>query len=189
MKKLIAKIWCGYAIAVLIVAGISLSPKPVFADTGCCVCSGTASQDSCDTTDPNSCKAPACGGSGGTCQPGACASGGTATPTPGGTPTAGSLTNPLSGACTGIDDKLPDAGQKCVQLIIGNVIKAALGIVGSIALLMMTYGGYRWLTAMGNSEKVEKGKDTLIWAALGLVVIFGAYAITSYIISKLTAGK
>jgi hypothetical protein len=29
----------------------------------------------------------------------------------------------------------------------------------------------------------------LIWAALGLVVIFGAYAITSYIISKLTAGK
>jgi len=54
---------------------------------------------------------------------------------------------------------------------------------------MMTYGGFLWLTAMGNNERVEKGKETLIWAVLGLVVIFGAYAITSYIIDKIVAGK
>jgi hypothetical protein len=180
MKKTFA-IKLGATAAIFFASIVFAFPLPTIAADATCVCKdGTAGSGA----DAASCDA-SCGsshGGGGTL-------GTAATPTPGGTPTAGSLTNPLSGACTGIDDKLPDAGQKCVQLIIGNVIKAALGIVGSIALLMMTYGGYRWLTAMGNSEKVEKGKDTLIWAALGLVVIFGAYAITSYIISKLTAGK
>ncbi len=78
---------------------------------------------------------------------------------------------------------------QCTQLIIGNVIKGALGVVGSIALLMMTWGGFLWLTSMGNSDRVEKGKSTLIWATLGLVLIFGAYALTSYLIDKLLLGK
>jgi hypothetical protein len=185
MYKLTAKILCGYMLALLIMAGISLAPAPALAAPGCCIYGSVTSTDQCDTTDAKACLAPAGGGQGGSC--GTCASGGTGTTTP--TPTAGSLTNPLSGACGKLDASQPNAGQTCIQLIIGNVIKAALGIVGSIALLMMTYGGYRWLTAMGNSERVEKGKDTLIWAVLGLVVIFGAYAITSYVIDKLVAGK
>lgn len=184
-------------LALLIMAGISLAPKPVLAAAGCCVCNGTQGADPCNTDNGNSdCAAPIClSSTPGTCvtstapcsasPAGSGTASGATTPAPG----AGSLTNPLSGACGSIDQKAPDAGQKCVQLIIGNVIKAALGIVGSIALLMMTYGGFLWLTAMGNNERVEKGKETLIWAVLGLVVIFGAYAITSYIIDKIVAGK
>ena len=173
-------------LALLVMAGVSLAPKPVLASQ-CCVFNGTTSADPC--TIDSECVPPIAGSAvpgtcTGTCGTPAATTGGT-TPAPG----AGSLTNPLSGACGSIDQKAPDAGQKCVQLIIGNVIKAALGIVGSIALLMMTYGGFLWLTAMGNNERVEKGKETLIWAVLGLVVIFGAYAITSYIIDKIVAGK
>jgi hypothetical protein len=178
MKKTLALKFAATA-GIVMASVILVLPMPTFAQS--CICKNGSPANAttaaeCDT---------ACGSSGGTPDTFTPT---TTTPATGGTPTAGSLTNPLSGACTSIDPKTPDAGQKCVQLIIGNVIKAALGIVGSIALLMMTYGGYRWLTAMGNSEKVEKGKDTLIWSALGLVVIFGAYAITSYIIEKLIAG-
>ncbi len=138
---------------------------------------GTAISCSDDSVCKNKCSS---GNANGTCS----TASGTATPTStptSGNPAAGKLDNPLSGVCSATI-----TGQQCVQLIIGNVIKAALGIVGSIALLIMTYGGFRWLTAMGNSESVEKGKETLIWAALGLAVIFGAYAVTSYIITKLT---
>jgi len=153
---------------------VGFAAMPLKADASSCLCSDGSTGTG---NDQNSCN-QVCAGRG-TGVTGAF----TADTSTGGTPTAGSLTNPLSGVC-----KAETTGQQCVQLIIGNVIKAALGVVGSIALLMMTWGGYRWLTAMGNSERVEKGKDTLIWAALGLVVIFAAYAITSYIIGKLVTG-
>jgi hypothetical protein len=93
-----------------------------------------------------------------------------------------SLENPLGSVCNGA------TGQKCVQIVIGNVIRAALGVSGSIALLMITWGGFLWLTSMGNSERVERGKNTVIWSTLGLVLIFGAYAITSYIVNSIASG-
>jgi len=34
------------------------------------------------------------------------------------------------------------------------------------------YGGFNWMTAAGNAEKVEKGKQILVWATIGLIVIF-----------------
>jgi hypothetical protein len=42
---------------------------------------------------------------------------------------------------------------------------------------------------MGNSEKVEKGKNAIVWATIGLALIFGAYALTSFIINQLLNAK
>ncbi len=175
IKKIVA-IFYGALVVFALVAGPLAAPAPAFA--GCCVCGGKPSQDFCDAA--NNCT----GGTGGgavscTCDQNlscVAAPSGTGTGTTAGKTTAGALENPLAGVCGGAE------GQKCVQLVIGNVIKAALGIVGSIALLMITYGGFLWLTSMGNANQVEKGKNTLIWATIGLALIFGAYALTSYII-------
>jgi len=70
------------------------------------------------------------------------------------------------------------------QTLIGKVIAAALGLVGSLALAMFIYGGFTWMTAMGNSEKVKKGRDTMVWAALGLVVIFSAYGLVRFVLNN-----
>lgn len=72
------------------------------------------------------------------------------------------------------------------QTIIGQVINAILGIVGSIALVMFIIGGFWWLTAGGNEERVQKGRKTLEWATFGLIVIFSAYAILRFIFEALT---
>jgi hypothetical protein len=69
-----------------------------------------------------------------------------------------------------------------VQLIIANVIKGLLGLMGSIALLMFVYSGFTWMTAAGNQEKIKKAKDTLLWSTLGLVSIFFGYAILRMIL-------
>ena len=71
------------------------------------------------------------------------------------------------------------------QVLIGKVINAILGMVGSIALLMFVYGGFLWLTAGGNPEQIKKGKDVLVWASIGLVVIFTSYALVHFIIKAL----
>ena len=72
------------------------------------------------------------------------------------------------------------------QALIGRIINSVLGVVGSIALLMFVYGGLTWMTSAGSQEKVKKGRDTLLWAAIGLVVVFSAYALTKVIITSVT---
>lgn len=72
--------------------------------------------------------------------------------------------------------------------IIGNVIKAMLGITGSLALLVFIFGGFTWVTSAGNEEKIRKGKDMILWAALGLVVIFASYAMVRFVIGAATGG-
>ncbi|MBU4421767.1 pilin [Patescibacteria group bacterium] len=71
-------------------------------------------------------------------------------------------------------------------LLLGGIIKAALGIVGSIALLMFLYGGFLWLTSTGNEQKITKGKSVLVWAVIGLAVIFMSYAAVNFVIGALT---
>ena len=68
------------------------------------------------------------------------------------------------------------------QTFIGDVIRAILGIVGSLALALFIYGGFLWMTAAGNAEQVTKGKNTLIWATLGLIIIFSSYALVRFVI-------
>ena len=71
------------------------------------------------------------------------------------------------------------------QELIGKIINSALGLVGSIALLMFIYGGFLWITSAGNPQNVQKGQDTLKWAVIGLVVVFTAYAIVKFVITEL----
>ncbi|MBI5794431.1 hypothetical protein HZA87_05145 [Candidatus Uhrbacteria bacterium] len=84
------------------------------------------------------------------------------------------LTNPL--------------GTTDITVIIARLIQAILGITGAVALLMFIWGGFQWLISGGSPEKVKKGKETLIWAVIGLAVIVGAYMLVSAVVSALESG-
>lgn len=85
------------------------------------------------------------------------------------------LPNPLG---TGEADKDP-------RVFIGRLIKGILGLSGSVALLMFIYGGLVYLTAQGENERIQRAKNTLIWATMGLAVIFGSYAFLTYLFKAL----
>ena len=70
----------------------------------------------------------------------------------------------------------------------GANFNAIMGIVGSLALAMFIYGGFTWMTAAGASERVQKGKDILIWATVGLIVIFSSYALVYFILNNVIKG-
>jgi hypothetical protein len=72
------------------------------------------------------------------------------------------------------------------QELIGRVISAALGVVGSLALLMFVYGGLLWMTSGGNDEKVKQGREILIWATAGLALVFFSYVLVRFVIQGLT---
>lgn len=71
-----------------------------------------------------------------------------------------------------------------VPLLINNVIKGIMGIVGAVSLLYLVLGGLMWLTSQGNTEKVKKGKETIVWAVAGLAMIFFSYVILNFIFEK-----
>lgn len=72
--------------------------------------------------------------------------------------------------------------------VIGRIIRAILGLSGAAALLMFVWGGFLWLTSRGESGQITKGKDTLKWATIGLVVILLAYTLVTAVIGALTEG-
>lgn len=80
-------------------------------------------------------------------------------------------------------------GETDPRLLIGRLIQAVLSIVGSIALLMFVYGGVLWITSMGESQRVEKGKKILVWAVLGLAMIAASYVVVNAVILALTTGS
>ena len=73
-----------------------------------------------------------------------------------------------------------------VPQFINAIISKILSIVGAVALLMFVYGGVLWMTSAGNTERVTKGKETLTWATIGLIVIFASYAILTLVFNALT---
>lgn len=72
-----------------------------------------------------------------------------------------------------------------LRVTIGNIIKIILGFVGVIALGLVMYGGFLYMTSGGEETKVTKAKQYLINATIGLVIIFSAYAIVSFIMNTL----
>jgi len=65
------------------------------------------------------------------------------------------------------------------------IIKAFLSFLGIIFVILIIYGGYLWMTARGNEEQVNKAKDTLQKAIIGLIIILAAYSITYTIFNEL----
>ena len=84
------------------------------------------------------------------------------------------LTNPLEG------------NVRTFPVFLGTIIKGALGVVGSLAVLMVVWGGFLWLTSAGNSERVQQGTRTMLWAAIGVVVVFSSYLILATFTDYLT---
>jgi len=70
--------------------------------------------------------------------------------------------------------------------IAGTVIGAILSLVGVVFFLLIFYGGLLWMIARGNDQEVEKAKNILIAATIGLVIVLAAYAITAFIGQQLT---
>ena len=62
-----------------------------------------------------------------------------------------------------------------------NLSNLIFGITGSLMLLFIAYGGYQYLTSMGNPEGLQGAKKTLTAAFVGLIIIFGASLFVRFI--------
>ncbi len=76
-------------------------------------------------------------------------------------------------------------GTQDVRQTIGRIINVALSLLGVVVLVIIIYGGFLWMTAGGNDEKVGEAKKWIFGGIIGLIIILSAYAIASFVISNL----
>ena len=67
----------------------------------------------------------------------------------------------------------------------GKIVRYLLGIIGAVVFVVFFIGGFFWMTSAGNPEKVKKGSSTMLYAVIGLFVIFSAYGIINMFLTNI----
>jgi hypothetical protein len=64
------------------------------------------------------------------------------------------------------------------QVLIANIIKVVLTLVGSFFIVLLLMAAYNLATSRGESDKIDKAKKTVLRATVGLVIVLMSYSIT-----------
>ncbi|MBM3205164.1 hypothetical protein FJZ48_04300 [Candidatus Uhrbacteria bacterium] len=76
-------------------------------------------------------------------------------------------------------------GSGDVRQTASRIINVALGFLGIIAVVIVLLGGFKYMISGGNEEKTHEAKNLIVSGIIGLAIILSAWAITSFVISRL----
>ncbi len=76
-------------------------------------------------------------------------------------------------------------GTKDLREGIMSIVQVMFGFLGVLAVIIILWGGFRWLTSGGSEDKIGEAKKIISAGVIGLVVIFISYAIASFVITQL----
>ncbi|MBI3626711.1 Ig-like domain-containing protein, partial [Candidatus Uhrbacteria bacterium] len=80
---------------------------------------------------------------------------------------------------------IPGLSSSDPRAVAARLIKAALGLLGIIAVVLVLYAGFLYMTAAGESEKVSTAKKILTNGLIGLLIIASAYGLVTFVFNKL----
>ncbi|MBI5369876.1 hypothetical protein HZA85_01645 [Candidatus Uhrbacteria bacterium] len=97
---------------------------------------------------------------------------------------AGLLDSQLStvGSQLGKDGGVPTS----LPVFIGGLINVVLSVLGLVFLVLIVYAGYMWMTASGDSTKVDKAKKLIGQALIGMIIVIASYAISAFVIDRIS---
>ena len=85
---------------------------------------------------------------------------------------------PAGGTCSN------GVGTRTVPGTIQQITDILIFLVGAISVLMIIIGGVRYVTSSGDQAGTKGAKDTIMYAVIGLVVAFMAYAIVHFVVTS-----
>lgn len=89
------------------------------------------------------------------------------------------VNDPVSGLCSPQLAKLND-----FWLIGAAILELMIRIAALLAVIIVVYGGIRYITSQGNPDQVQQAKNTIVNALIGLVIAIAATAIVSFIAGR-----
>lgn len=89
-------------------------------------------------------------------------------------------------ACKTQGNKDGCSDKNALSSIIVTVTNIILFLVGAVAVIMLIVGGFRYVTSNGDQNAVTGAKNTILYAIIGIVVAFLAYAAVQFLVGSLT---
>lgn len=100
-----------------------------------------------------------------------------------------------TGLCDGV--KAATGGTTCdedatnpngtVTGVIKKIINLFSLIVGAVSVIMIIYGGFKYITSGGNDGNVSGAKNTILYAVIGLIIVALAQVIVRFVLTKANA--
>ncbi len=69
--------------------------------------------------------------------------------------------------------------------LVGVVVNVLMYIAGALAVIMIVYAGFLYTTSAGDSAKVQKAKNALIYAVVGIAVAILAGVIVNFVVNEI----
>lgn len=105
------------------------------------------------------------------------------------TPLASAACDPDGGVGGGVDcainDSTPTSLFEGDSSVFTQVVDVLLFVIGAVSVIMLIIGGIRYTVSAGNATAVTAAKSTIMYALIGLVVAFLAYAIVHWVLGAL----
>jgi hypothetical protein len=107
----------------------------------------------------------------------------------------GTTPNPQGSLCGGAETlqfgeegDCADTGgaEETVNELVGTVINIFSIVVGIIAVIMIIYGGFKYITSGGDSGNIGSAKNTILFAIVGLIIVAMAQIIVRFVLSRAT---
>jgi hypothetical protein len=74
-----------------------------------------------------------------------------------------------------------------LNALIATIINIFSVVVGVVAVIMIIFGGFRYITSGGDSGNVTNAKNTILYAIVGLIIVALAQFIVKFVLNKATA--
>ncbi len=87
----------------------------------------------------------------------------------------------------GTSDCVEGQGEDELNALITNIVNIFSVIVGVISVIMIIYGGFRYITSGGDSTHVGSAKNTIMYAIIGLVIVALAQIIVRFVLGQATS--
>ncbi len=80
-------------------------------------------------------------------------------------------------------------GESKITKYVNNVLNVLFIVAGTVAVIVIIYGGIMYMTAAGDPGKIASAKKAIMFAVVGLVISVSAFAITNFLIDALRSGN
>lgn len=68
--------------------------------------------------------------------------------------------------------------------VVNGIVNTAYFWAGIVCVIVIIIGGYFYVTSNGDAAQVKRGKNAVLGAVIGLIVIISAFTITQYVIGR-----
>ncbi len=99
---------------------------------------------------------------------------------------ADAITDGVNATCTGGSCPTTANAEDKVNTLVQDVIKIFSWVVGVLSVIMIIFGGFKYITSGGDAGKVTSAKNTILYALVALVIAALAQLIVLFVLGNVT---